>query len=69
MQSSLEVGDEVMLTSGIFGTVRSLDEAAAQVEIANGVTIRVARGAVGQVVAEGPAGRSATDDAEAPEEN
>jgi preprotein translocase subunit YajC len=50
MQSTLEVGDKVMLTSGVFGTVRGLDEAVAQVEIADGVTIRVARGAVGQVV-------------------
>ena len=49
MQSTLEVGDEVMLTSGIYGTVRGLDEEMAQVAIADGVTIRVARGAVGQV--------------------
>ena len=60
MQSTLEVGDEVVLTSGVFGTVRALDEAVAQVEIADGVTIRVARGAVGQVVQEAPA----RDDAE-----
>ena len=52
MQSALEVGDEVMLTSGVYGTVRALDERVAQVEIASGVTIRVARGAVGQVVRE-----------------
>ena len=50
MQSTLEVGDEVMLTSGVYGTVRGLDDEAAQVEIADGVTIRVARGAVGRVV-------------------
>jgi preprotein translocase subunit YajC len=50
MQSTLEVGDEVMLTSGVYGTVHSLDEEVAQVEIADGVTIKVARGAVGQVV-------------------
>ena len=65
MQSSLEVGDEVMLTSGVFGTVRGLDESVAQVEIATGVTIRVARGAVGQVVTDDD-----TDDVPAaPEEN
>jgi preprotein translocase subunit YajC len=52
MQSTLEVGDEVMLTSGVFGTVRGLEEDVAQVEIADGVTIRVARGAVGRVVHE-----------------
>ena len=50
MQSTLEVGDEVVLTSGIFGTVRVLDEDVAQVEVADGVTMKVARGAVGQVV-------------------
>jgi preprotein translocase subunit YajC len=53
MQSTLEVGDEVVLTSGVYGTVRALDDAVAQVEIADGVTIRVARGAVGQVVGDG----------------
>jgi preprotein translocase subunit YajC len=52
MQSTLEVGDEVMLTSGVYGTVRDLDDAVVHVEIASGVTIKVARGAVGQVVRE-----------------
>src|SRR5215470_9950392 len=52
MQSTLEVGDEVMLTSGVYGMLRSLEEDVAQVEIADGVTIRVARGAIGQVVRE-----------------
>ena len=55
MQASLEPGDEVMLTSGIFGTLRDPDADAdadaghLRVEIAEGVTIRVARGAVGSV--------------------
>jgi preprotein translocase subunit YajC len=77
MQSTLEVGDEVMLTSGIHGTVRGLDEAVAQVEIAEGVTIRVARGAVGQVVHEvhepadpvDPVDTADTNDGEVSEEN
>jgi len=70
MQSSLEVGDEVMLTSGVYGTVRGLEEAVALVEIADGVTIRVARGAVGQVVHEpAPTDPAHDDDGEAPEEN
>ena len=50
MQSSLNVGDEVMLTSGIFGTVTDLTDDRLMVEIAPGVTIRVARGAIGSVV-------------------
>jgi preprotein translocase subunit YajC len=52
LQSSLDVGDEVMLTSGVYGTIRALDEDAARVEIAEGVTIKVARGAIGQLIGE-----------------
>ncbi len=68
MQSTLEVGDEVMLTSGVYATVRGLDEDTAQVEIADGVTIKVARGAVGQVVQEVDAPAPA-DEPEVSEEN
>lgn len=50
MQSSLKVGDEVMLTSGIFGTLRVLAEDRAEVEITDNVIIHVARGAIGTVV-------------------
>jgi preprotein translocase subunit YajC len=49
MQASLEVGDEVMLTSGVCGTLRGLDEEFVRVEIADGVVIKVARGAVGTI--------------------
>lgn len=47
LQDSLSVGDEVVLTSGIYGTVRGADDNDLQVEVADGVTIRVARGAIG----------------------
>lgn len=50
MQSSLTVGDEVMLTSGVFGTVRDLAEERVRVEIADGVEISVIRGAIGSKV-------------------
>lgn len=54
MQSAVSAGDQVMLTSGVFGTVRSVgvdghDDRLA-VEVAPGVVIAVARGAVGAVV-------------------
>jgi preprotein translocase subunit YajC len=68
MQSTLEVGDEVMLTSGVYGTLRALDEDAAQVEIADGVTIRVARGAVGQVLHEADAEQEPKPDEPADDE-
>jgi preprotein translocase subunit YajC len=48
---SLEVGIEVMTTSGIFGTIIELDDSVAKLEIAPGVIIRVARGAISQRVA------------------
>jgi preprotein translocase subunit YajC len=72
MQSALEVGDEVMLASGIFGTVRALNERFAHVDIANGVTVKVARGAIGQVVHEDESttrDAGQTGDGEASEEN
>jgi len=50
MQASLSVGDEVVLTSGIHGVVRGVDDAVVQVEVATGVTIRVARAAIGMVI-------------------
>lgn len=50
MQSSLTVGDEVMLTSGIFGTITELTDDRLMVEVAPGVAVRVARGAIGSVV-------------------
>jgi len=47
MQQSLSVGDEVVLTSGIHGVLREVGDGDVRVEIAEGVVIRVARGAVG----------------------
>jgi preprotein translocase subunit YajC len=49
LQSSLTTGSDVMLTSGIFGTVSGIDDDHVLVEIAPGVTIRVVRGAIAQV--------------------
>jgi preprotein translocase subunit YajC len=78
MQGDLAVGDEVMLTSGIIGVVRSLDEKTVQLEVSEGVTLRVVRAAVGQVTT--PVARDhdpdtqpdtglAADAADEPEEN
>jgi preprotein translocase subunit YajC len=58
MQSALNAGDEVMLTSGIYGVIRSLDDDRVSIEIAPGVVVEVARGAVGQRLA--PTGSTAT---------
>jgi preprotein translocase subunit YajC len=50
MQSSLSVGDEVMLTSGIFGSVQEVADEFVLVEIATGVTVKVAPAAVGSKI-------------------
>ena len=50
MQRALTVGDEIMLTSGIFGTVSDLHDDSFSLVVADGVTLRVLRAAVGNVV-------------------
>src|SRR6476469_6927739 len=48
----LEVGDEVMTTSGILGTVTAMDDEVLHLEVAPGVTLRVVRGAVARRIDE-----------------
>ena len=48
--SALSVGDEVMTSGGIYGTVRGLEDDAVDLEIAPGTVIRVARPAIAQPV-------------------
>ncbi len=54
-QASLEPGTEVMLGSGIFGTVVSLENETVHLEIAPGTTVKVARQAVIRVIPAEPA--------------
>jgi preprotein translocase subunit YajC len=49
LQAALTVGDDVMLTAGIFGTIVGSAEDSLDVEIAEGVVIQVVRGAVASV--------------------
>jgi preprotein translocase subunit YajC len=53
---TLSVGDEVMTSGGVFGTIRGLHDDAVELEIAPGTVIRVARPAIAQ-----PAGVVAPD--------
>lgn len=46
-QEALAVGDAVVLTSGLYGTIRTLDEVAATLEIAPGIQVTVDRRAIG----------------------
>ena len=46
-QAALSVGDAVVMTSCLYGTIVTLDDATALLEIAPGVQVRVDRRAVG----------------------
>src|SRR5712692_7756802 len=46
--AALRVGDEVVTTGGIFGTVRTLEDDRVELEVAPGVLVKLARAAVAQ---------------------
>jgi preprotein translocase subunit YajC len=50
LQGSLEVGDEVCTTSGLFGRVTALDASSVSLEISPGVVVRYDRRAIGTKV-------------------
>jgi preprotein translocase subunit YajC len=56
LQAALSVGDQVMLTSGMFARVQAIVDEKVDVEIAPGVVVTVHQGAIGQIV------RDRTDD-------
>ena len=53
MLDKLSKGDEVITNGGIAGTVRSLGETFIHVEVANGVELRLQKGAVSNVLPKG----------------
>jgi preprotein translocase subunit YajC len=58
--ASLQEGDEVILTAGIYGRITALDDDGARIEVAPGVELRVARQAVLRRAADAPAGAAGT---------
>ena len=50
MLSTLDVGDDVILESGIYGTVSDLDGATVFIMIADGVEIKVAKSNVARLI-------------------
>lgn len=43
LQRQLSVGDQVVISAGIFGTVRAIEDERVDLEIAPGTTVQVAR--------------------------
>jgi preprotein translocase subunit YajC len=48
--ATLEVGDEIMTTSGIMGTIVDMDDEVVSVEVAPGTALRFVRGAIARKV-------------------
>jgi preprotein translocase subunit YajC len=63
--AALEVGDEIITAGGIYGTVRALDDEIVTVEVADGVELRIAKGAVNAVAARPVAPDDLDDDGDA----
>ena len=57
MVSRLKVGDKVITTGGIHGTIAGVDDTSLMLQVAAGVEIRIVRSAVGTVL---PAGGETT---------
>ena len=58
LQSQIQEGDEVLTTSGIYGRITNLRESDADLEIAPGTVIHIARGAIGQRIGPEPLPRA-----------
>ena len=50
MMSTLKRGDLVMTSSGVYGTVKKVDESVVEIEIAKGVSMKVVRRAIADII-------------------
>lgn len=66
-QSALRVGDEVCTTSGMYGTLRALDEKTGELEVAPGMVVRFDRRALLPASVDPVSGRQTTNDTERPD--
>jgi preprotein translocase subunit YajC len=64
-QASVQVGSQVMLGSGLFGTVTALGDDTLQIDLAPGTNVKVARQAVVRVVEDETPQEQAADDRDA----
>ena len=62
--ASLEPGDDVLTNGGLYGTITTIDGQIAELEIADGVVIRIQRSAVAELI-EWDTGDGTFDDEEA----
>jgi len=62
-----EVGDEVMTSSGIYGIVTELEDDTLLIEVAEGIEMRMARGAVARILTKGAGAIPEPEKSEKPE--
>lgn len=63
--AELDVGEDVMMTSGIYGVIRSIDGEYVQLEIADGLEIRIAKRSIAARVTDAEPGDLEPESAEA----
>jgi len=70
LRSALSPGDRVMMTAGIYGTLRSVDGERATIEVADGTQFEIAVGAIASVepVGQSPSSGPIDPSADAPED-
>jgi preprotein translocase subunit YajC len=68
LQSSLQLGDEIITTAGFFGTIRRFDGEVVTIELSPGVEARVNRRAISGRVNPEPVEDTAEDAAEVADE-
>lgn len=66
LQAGLAVGDEVCTTSGLFGTITSIEDKVVTLEVAPGVVLRFDRRAIGLKTPPSPSTTTAADEPSGP---
>jgi len=61
--SALKKGDRIITASGIYGTVKRVEENVVVAEIAKGVSIKISRRAVAEIIQDGAEARAAAPEA------
>jgi preprotein translocase subunit YajC len=69
LQEALRLGDEVITTGGVYGTITALRDDHIELEIAPGVVVRVARGAIGTRITQDDADEDVDIDVDHPEDH
>jgi preprotein translocase subunit YajC len=65
MQSQLGPGDQIVTIGGLHGTIVTMDDAVATLEVAPGVRVKFARQAIARTLPKQDAAESAADEVEA----